>query len=51
MDGQEDAVKVGELPMQEAARPSAAVRALVVAMKPGNSGGAKEGREAKTLKP
>jgi hypothetical protein len=51
MDGKEDAVKVGELPIQESARTSAAVRAAIVAMKSGNSGGAKGGRKAKTLKP
>lgn len=51
MDGKEDAVKMGELPIQEAARPSAAVRAAIVASKPGNSGGAKGGRKAKALKP
>jgi hypothetical protein len=51
MDGMEDAVKVGELPIQEAARPSAAVRAAIVAWKLGNSDGAKGGRKAKELKP
>jgi hypothetical protein len=51
MEGKEDAVKVGELPMQEAERPSAAVRAAIVAWKSGNSDGAKGGRKAKTLKP
>lgn len=51
MDGKEDAVKVGELPIQEAARPSAAVRAAIVAWKSGNSDGAKGGRKAKELEP
>ena len=51
MDGREDAVKVGELPVQAVARPSAAVRVAIVAMSPGNSGGAKGGRKAKSFKP
>jgi hypothetical protein len=51
MDGKEDAVKVGELPIQEVARPSAAVRAAIVAWKSGNADGAKGGRKAKALEP
>jgi len=50
MDGKENAVKMGELLTQEAARSSTAVRAAIVAMRPGNAGGAKGGRKAKTLK-
>ena len=51
MVDREDGVKVGSLPMQEAARPSAAVRAAIVAWKSGNSDGAKGGRKAKALNP
>jgi hypothetical protein len=40
-----------KLPIQEAARPSAAVRAAIVAWKSANSDGAKGGRKAKELKP
>ncbi len=39
-------VNAGDLPGQEAERPSAGVRTTIVAMKPGNAGGAKGGRKA-----
>ena len=42
----EDDVKMGELPGEEVARHSEEVRATIVAKKPGNSDGAKGGREA-----
>ena len=51
MDGKESAKKMGELLMQEAMGPSIAVRAAVVARKPGNAGGAKGGRKANELQP
>ncbi|GAB4179884.1 MAG: hypothetical protein Fur0032_20640 [Terrimicrobiaceae bacterium] len=51
MDGKEDAVKVGELPMQEVERPSAAVRAAIVAWKSCHADRAKGDRKVKTLKP
>ena len=41
MSGKGGAVNTGDLPGQEAARPPAEVRAAIVALKPGNAGGAK----------
>ena len=46
MSGKGSAVNTGDLPGQEAARPPAEVRAAIVALKPGNAGGAKGGRKA-----
>jgi hypothetical protein len=46
MSGKGSAVNTGDLPGQEAARRPAGVRATIVAMKPGNAGGAKGGRKA-----
>ena len=45
--GKDDVVNAGELPGEEAARCPAAVRAAIVAMKSGNSDGAKGGRKWK----
>ncbi len=41
-------MNTGELPVQDAEGQPAAVRAAIVALSPGNSGGAKGGREANT---
>lgn len=49
MEGKESVEKMGELLIQEAARPSTAVRAAVVAMKSGNAEGAKGGRKVNEL--
>ena len=49
MEGKESVEKMGELLMQEATGPSTAVRAAVVARRPGNAGGAKGGRKANEL--
>ena len=51
MEGKESVEKMGELLMQEAAGPSTAVRAAVVARKSGNADGAKGGRKANELQP
>lgn len=49
MEGKESVEKMGELLTQEAAGPSTAVRAAVVARKSGNADGAKGGRKANEL--
>lgn len=47
MSGKGGAVNTGDLLGQEAARLPAGVRAAIVAMKPGNAGGAKGGRKVR----
>ena len=46
MSGKGGGVNTGDLPGQDVARHPAGVRAVIVASKPGNAGGAKGGREA-----
>jgi RNA-directed DNA polymerase len=46
MSGKGGGVNTGDLPGQDAARHPAGVRAAIVALKPGNAGGAKGGRKA-----
>ena len=46
MSGKGGGVNTGDLPGQDVARHPAEVRAVIVATKPGNAGGAKGGREA-----
>ena len=45
MSGKGSGVNTGDLPGLEVARHPAGVRAVIVVLKPGNSGGAKGGRE------